>query len=128
MVFRLGSRGSTSTRVIGRSGSPSCLAANVAVAQLSPGFAIDALITRSEPDACATEVIHRFWLSCQVTFVTKPWYPGTFAMRLMSVQLAPPLVVMSRKPPAAPTAMRLRSVGFTPRLYGLERNLRPAGR
>src|SRR5256885_16125963 len=49
-------------------------------------------------------------------------------MRLTSVQLAPPLVVMSRNPPAAPTAMRFRSVGLTPRLYGLERKRRPGGR
>src|SRR5258706_15250392 len=49
-------------------------------------------------------------------------------MRLRSVQLAPPLVVMSRKPPAPPTAIRLRSVGLTPRSYGLERNRRATGR
>src|SRR5688572_12158983 len=42
----------------------------------------------------------------------------------MSVQVAPPLVVMSRNPPPAPTAMRFRSKGLTPRLYGLERNVR----
>src|SRR5438105_7260122 len=46
----------------------------------------------------------------------------------MSVQLAPPLVVMSRNPPAAPTATRLRSAGLTPRLYGLERNRRTGGK
>src|SRR5688572_15908519 len=49
-------------------------------------------------------------------------------MRSTSVQLAPPLVVMSRNPPAAPTAMRLRSLGLTPMLYGLERNRRAGGR
>src|SRR3954463_7060853 len=48
-------------------------------------------------------------------------------MRLRSVQLAPPLVVMSRNPPAAPTAMWLRSMGLTPRLYGLERKRRGGG-
>src|SRR3954468_15785943 len=46
----------------------------------------------------------------------------------MSVQLAPPLVVMSRNPPAAPTAMWRRSMGLTPRLYGLERKRRAGGR
>src|SRR2546430_1030857 len=47
-------------------------------------------------------------------------------MRLRSVQLAPPFVVMSRNPPAAPMAMCFRSgsAGLTPRLYGLERNTR----
>src|SRR5262245_52904535 len=49
-------------------------------------------------------------------------------MRFRSVQVAPPSVEMSRKPPAAPTAIRFRSVGLTPRLYGLERNRRAAGR
>src|SRR5438445_13788817 len=49
-------------------------------------------------------------------------------MRLMSLQLAPPAVVMSRKPPAAPTAMRFRSVGLTPRLYELERKRLASGR
>src|SRR5215510_3513883 len=46
----------------------------------------------------------------------------------MSVQVAPPSVEMSRNPPAAPSAMRLMSDGLTLRLYGLERNLRVAGR
>ncbi len=46
----------------------------------------------------------------------------------MSVQLAPPLVVMSRNPPAAPTAIRFKSAGLTPRLYGLERKRRAGGR
>src|SRR6476659_6056082 len=31
---------------------------------------------------------------------------------------------MSRKPPAAPTAMWFKSIGLTPRLYGLERKRR----
>ena len=38
---------------------------NVAVAQLSPGLAIVALMTRTAPGACATEVIQSVWLSCQ---------------------------------------------------------------
>src|SRR5262245_26977278 len=46
----------------------------------------------------------------------------------MSVQLAPPLVVISMNPLAAPSAMRLRSVGLTLRLYGLDRKRRAAGR
>src|SRR5882757_8341717 len=70
MVFRAAARGSKNTRVMGRSGRPFCFAANVAVAQLSPGLAMDALTTRTAPVACATEVIQRFWLSCQVTLVT----------------------------------------------------------
>src|SRR6185369_2761468 len=122
------SRGSKYKRVTGRSGRPLCRTVYVAVVHGSPGFAMLALITRLPPGARSTEVIQMFWLSCQITFEMKPVKPGTAAIKLMSVQLAPRFVVTSMKPPAAPTATRLRSVGLTPRLYGVERKRRAVGR
>src|SRR5512144_1 len=86
-----------------------------------------ALITRLPPGARSVDVIQMCWLSCQITFEMKPVKPGIAAIRLMSVQLTPRFVVMSMKPLAAPTAMLLRSAGFTPRLYGVERKRRAAG-
>src|SRR5687768_14948253 len=92
-------------------------------------------MTLIEPGVAFVAATQIVLLSAHVTFEMKPWKPppaGTGAgtplpRRSMSCHVAPPLVVMSMKPPAAPTAMRFRSCGLTPRLYEVERNRRVPG-